>query len=324
MSKRAREDDELIQQTNKAFECINLLYDRTKTNHENHHTETLQASQTLTSYVEQFKNRILQSNEILFQYESEIEELKQKEKKETKKINALQDFLVNEIAQTEKLEADIRSMKENLMAVTKNRDFYKQKCESQIEELKEISAKSAIKPSGGTSHDTNIAPVLLSQSLLGKYIVKDFGKYGYFYGVIVSYAKPWYKVIYQDGDAEDMTRSEAEQHLVHDSDVSNIDPKIIDDIKEIAEQYDMENPERNYRGIIDVPPGSDDDIQVVTVDSNEGNVVDSTTRSESENLDVTPHTTNGDTGDASVEVARSETQVNGVVDDASQHVLFRS
>lgn len=129
----------------------------------------------------------------------EVKQLREKYTEEQKRSHLLQDFLVNEIANSDMLGHEIRSLKEVLASTIKQRDNYKEKCDSQIQELRMLEAKSTIQNTSnsktGINGTTNNAPIL-SQTLLGKYIKKVFKGYGTFYAVVVGYEKPYYKVIF--------------------------------------------------------------------------------------------------------------------------------
>jgi uncharacterized phage infection (PIP) family protein YhgE len=134
-------------------------------------------------------------NEIEEELPATMEELKSHREKlieEQRRVHLLQDFLVNELANSDSLATEIRSLKETLSSTLKQRDNYKEKCDSQIEELRMLATKSN---SNQSSVETNSdANAILSQSLLGKYIKKTFKGYGVFYAVVVGYLKPFYKV----------------------------------------------------------------------------------------------------------------------------------
>lgn len=53
-------------------------------------------------------------------------------------------------------------------------------------------------------------------SLLGRYVLKDFGNDGTFLGKIVSYETGLYRVEYEDGDFEDMETSDLRPFLIED------------------------------------------------------------------------------------------------------------
>lgn len=123
----------------------------------------------------------------------EIKLLKEKLLLEEKRSNLLQDFLINELTNSETLSSEMRSLKETLSITLKQRDNYKEKCDSQIEELRMLARKS--NQNHQSVNSGNDATEILSQSLLGKYIKKVFKGYGVFYAVVIGYLKPYYKVI---------------------------------------------------------------------------------------------------------------------------------
>jgi vacuolar-type H+-ATPase subunit I/STV1 len=122
----------------------------------------------------------------------DLKQLREKLAEEQKRVHVLQDFLVNELANSDSLGTEVRSLKESLSSTIKQRDNYKEKCDSQIEELRMLAAKSTPKDSVDAKGDA--ASAILAQSLLGKYIKKTFKGHGVFYAVVVGYLKPYYKV----------------------------------------------------------------------------------------------------------------------------------
>lgn len=46
------------------------------------------------------------------------------------------------------------------------------------------------------------------------FILKPFGDMGQFYGLVIGYSKPYYKVVYEDGDSEEMVMTELREYLV--------------------------------------------------------------------------------------------------------------
>eukprot|EP00603_Paraphysomonas_imperforata_P016143 CAMPEP_0114482404 /NCGR_PEP_ID=MMETSP0104-20121206/18240_1 /TAXON_ID=37642 ORGANISM="Paraphysomonas imperforata, Strain PA2" /NCGR_SAMPLE_ID=MMETSP0104 /ASSEMBLY_ACC=CAM_ASM_000202 /LENGTH=123 /DNA_ID=CAMNT_0001658139 /DNA_START=18 /DNA_END=385 /DNA_ORIENTATION=+ len=122
----------------------------------------------------------------------------------------LQEFLVNELNHTEELQASLRNVKEELNVTVKQRENYKKKCESQLAELEMLTVSKA--GVGNNNHASQMSQsaadsqtMLLDQMLMGKFIGKKFAGYGMFYAVVATYQKPYYKVVYEDGDCEDLT-----------------------------------------------------------------------------------------------------------------------
>ena len=50
--------------------------------------------------------------------------------------------------------------------------------------------------------------------LIGRNIIKSFGKHGKFKGVVKSFKEPYYLIVYVDGDREEMTKDEVLKHLI--------------------------------------------------------------------------------------------------------------
>ena len=89
---------------------------------------------------------------------------------EMKRNTILQELLINELNHTEQLEAEVRSLKEELNIVIKQRENYKKKSESQLAELEMLNSNLQ-------NSDSNTLPgadFLLDGRLLGKFVAKKF------------------------------------------------------------------------------------------------------------------------------------------------------
>lgn len=150
-------------------------------------------SKGLSSVIEIVSSIEEESSTIL----DEIKQLREKYNEEQKRSHLLQDFLVNELAHSDALYSEILTLKESLASTIKQRDNYKEKSDSQIQELRMLEAKSTnnnIINSKTTNNGSVNGGLISSQTLLGKYIKKVFKGYGTFYAVVVGYEKPYYKV----------------------------------------------------------------------------------------------------------------------------------
>jgi chromosome segregation ATPase len=151
------------------------------------------AADALSSHLEEVKTSIQELHET----ESELQ---QKLALETRKCHALQDFLVNELRNSEKLESDLMKLKEEFTSTKKERDYFKKMYNSHIEELTMLATKQSRQilkqtvqdPAAASSSSAN-PTAILSQTLLQKYIRKLFNK-KFFYGVVIGYMAPYYKV----------------------------------------------------------------------------------------------------------------------------------
>ena len=61
----------------------------------------------------------------------------------------------------------------------------------------------------------------LNPSYLGRYVRKVFPPDGHFVGLVVSFDKPYYKVVYEDGDFEEMIRKEVLHYWVSEKSISS-------------------------------------------------------------------------------------------------------
>lgn len=66
-----------------------------------------------------------------------------------------------------------------------------------------------------------------------------------------------YKLVYEDGDSEEMSREEVLAALCTDEEVAKLSPSKTSVISQISEEFDFKNPELCFRGILSNPPGGD-------------------------------------------------------------------
>ena len=59
-------------------------------------------------------------------------------------------------------------------------------------------------------------PTLVENKLIGRRVIKEFPPHGFFQGEVVSYKKPYYKVLYQDDDSEELTLNQLKKILIPD------------------------------------------------------------------------------------------------------------
>ena len=57
-------------------------------------------------------------------------------------------------------------------------------------------------------------PTLVENKLIGRRVIKEFPPHGFFQGEVVSYKKPYYKVVYQDDDSEELTLNQLKKILI--------------------------------------------------------------------------------------------------------------
>ena len=97
---------------------------------------------------------------------------------EIKRSTLLQEFLINELNHTEELGFELRSVKEELSITQKQRENYKKKCESQLEELEMLTASKTALVTGNSSSNASVAvesqAMILDMRLLGKFVGKKF------------------------------------------------------------------------------------------------------------------------------------------------------
>lgn len=59
------------------------------------------------------------------------------------------------------------------------------------------------------------------KALVGRYVMKEFGRNGIFLGKVVNYDTGFYRVEYEDGDCEDLESAELTEILIEDSDMGD-------------------------------------------------------------------------------------------------------
>ncbi|CAE7718260.1 unnamed protein product, partial [Symbiodinium microadriaticum] len=65
-------------------------------------------------------------------------------------------------------------------------------------------------------------------------------------------------IVYEDGDSEDMNYDEVNKTLVSVEDARNIDAEVLDTIRELAVQFDSDNPGALFQGVVDVAPAEEE------------------------------------------------------------------
>lgn len=150
--------------------------------------------------LDELKSSVVELRDHVIETERELECCQHNLATETKRCYALQDFLVNELQNSERLESELLKLKELFKATSKERDFFKKMYDSHIQELNMLATKQQKQNSKQTEHDQTGASLngsnptaILSQTLLRKYIRKLFNK-KYFYGMVIGYTAPYYKV----------------------------------------------------------------------------------------------------------------------------------
>jgi len=72
------------------------------------------------------------------------------------------------------------------------------------DDLVSVESSTSSQPCGSKSSSTGRNP----ESFLHRTVRKRFGSHGMFVGMVVAYEHPYFKVAYEDGDSEDLTRAE--------------------------------------------------------------------------------------------------------------------
>ena len=117
-------------------------------------------------------------------------------------------------------------------------------------------------------------------------VVLILSGYGTFYATVATFQKPYYKVtadssppiniahlilclklVYEDGDCEDATPAEVKRLLV---DASKIPKERVEAIMRKSEEFDFDNPEECFTGLIDVAPGTEEILDIYEDDDQFG------------------------------------------------------
>lgn len=148
---------------------------------------------------------------------------------ESKKNALLKDLLVNELNRSEAVEGQLSNTNDVINTMTSTIALVKRKNQTLEDEHRRVKARLArLEESGaggsGQSVDGSVATTDEDNepepSYIGRYIYKSFPPDGHFVGFVVSFKKPYYRVVYEDGDMEDMVRKEVLHFWVSDSNLS--------------------------------------------------------------------------------------------------------
>lgn len=139
-----------------------------------------------------------------------------------KRISLLQDMLVQEINKSEELETSLRKSEADLLSATDAKNDLQRKLE-RLQKRERIMGVSGVSTSESlvSSVSFEAQPQLPTaestlvgnpSDLLGRYVRKQFDKRKYF-GVITSFEAPFFMVIYEDGDREEIDSKELKDIL---------------------------------------------------------------------------------------------------------------
>lgn len=102
-----------------------------------------------------------------------------------------------------------------------------QKISTLEERITSLSTKSGGSINTGAEEDSNMYSIRTENAdtdnekhksknkLTGKYVLNEFPPNGWFYGIVKGYSRPYYKVVYEDGDYEEYDKDELAQLLVN-------------------------------------------------------------------------------------------------------------
>jgi hypothetical protein len=184
---------------------------------------------------------------------NEIFALRKQLVRESKKNSLLRDLLVNELNRSEEIDVHLNEKTDELKSLQRAHNILKRKCltiETEMEMIKSsLSSGTSIVSGSHNSHhshqdtkrsrverqsdasefsvDSNYKAELdddpnkpeVKPSLIGSFITKNFRGYGYFVGLVMSYRCPFYTVVYEDGDLEELERGSVLHLYVDDKNV---------------------------------------------------------------------------------------------------------
>lgn len=188
--------------------------------------------QSIEQHVKAAKLQQLHQNSMLKDIDVNLSDRAQREEKSIlklqKKISLLQDMLVSEMNRSEGLEVSLRRVEEQIVSYADENKKLKAKLERTIKKDVEHAegvrngVRSASFPlhSNGQSHSNETlngqtastklekeakAVALKTEyaSYAGRYVRKEFDGKKYF-GLVLYYDEPWFMVLYQDGDREEI------------------------------------------------------------------------------------------------------------------------
>lgn len=147
---------------------------------------------------------------------------------ESKKNALLKDLLVNELNRSEEVDRQMSNTNDVINTMSSTIALVKRKNQTLEEEHRKVKSKLQRLEEGvgssGQSVDGSVATAEDDHepepSYIGRYIYKSFPPDGHFVGYVVSFKRPYYRVVYEDGDMEDMIRKEVLHHWVSDSNLS--------------------------------------------------------------------------------------------------------
>jgi hypothetical protein len=148
--------------------------------------------------------------------------------KGNKKNALLKDLLVNELNRSETLERDMSNTNDIMNTMSSTITLVKRRHQALEDDHRKVKARLSKMEADGscsasmdgsvqTNDEDTVEP---EPSYIGRYLYKSFPPDGHFVGYVVSYKKPYYKVVYEDGDMEDMVRKEVLHFWVSASNLS--------------------------------------------------------------------------------------------------------
>lgn len=102
----------------------------------------------------------------------------------------------------------------------------------------------------GKKQALEVEPPAVPISLLGRYVLKDFGNDGTFLGKIVSYETGLYRVEYEDGDFEDMETADLRPFLIEDDTDNELCVRRSKLDKLIVKKE--EKKKKNHKGVVEL------------------------------------------------------------------------
>eukprot|EP00981_Chlorochromonas_danica_P007331 scaffold1690_cov177-Ochromonas_danica.AAC.8 len=123
-----------------------------------------------------------------------------------KKIILLKEFLVNELARTEELDKQVHKLEAEIVLLTEEKESLKKKI------VRQQPAEKIVRPK---PTPVKAEPVVVPKDpgkYIGVFIRKKFEEQQFF-GIAANYTEPYYQIVYEDADFEDLAASEVEKVL---------------------------------------------------------------------------------------------------------------
>lgn len=163
----------------------------------------LQTAKEATDMIRYYKEeKVLNDLEkkVMF-LDSMIDEKNRAEKRDAKRISAVREYLIKELNRSDSLEKMLQIKESELVLITAEK--------SKLEKILQKNSHPELENNFQKVPDIkDIVP----KDMIGRFVRKPFGK-DHFFGIVSSFSAPFFKIVYEDTDEEEMTLSELMKNL---------------------------------------------------------------------------------------------------------------